>query len=240
MLKIAICDDSLGTCSDIEKTIINYGKDSLQKFSIDIFYMGKELVQSMDDDNVYDVIFLDIELGDMTGIEVGRLIREEMDNNLVQIVYISSSQDYAMELFRNRPMNFLVKPVQKNDIIRSIELVIKLTENYNNTIEFTIGKKFYKIMLKNIIYFECDGRKMKAITTKKTYEYYGKISDTLKQVPNNEFLHIHRSFIVNYAYITEIHSNQVLLTTGEILPISQGLKADVRKELIKRRLREKI
>lgn len=62
------------------------------------------------------MIFLDIMMPVKSGVEVGKIIRNDLKDNITQIVFISSENKYAMDLFEIRPMNFLIKPFDENDI----------------------------------------------------------------------------------------------------------------------------
>jgi len=71
----------------------------------------------MKKEHSFDLIFLDIELKLMSGIEAGRIIRKEMDNQTILIVYISGKENYYKDLFEIRPMSFLQKPIEERKII---------------------------------------------------------------------------------------------------------------------------
>ena len=74
------------------------------------------------------MLFLDIELPKMNGVAVGQYIRETLKNETIQIAYISSKQEYAMELFEMRPINFLVKPLYEKKIENVIDKFLQLNK----------------------------------------------------------------------------------------------------------------
>ena len=84
----------------------------------------------------FDIVFLDIELPKVSGIGVGRYIREVLKNEIVQIAYISAKEGYAMELFEFRPINFLVKPLEKEKVAKVIEKYFIITEQDNHVFEY--------------------------------------------------------------------------------------------------------
>ena len=106
MYRIAICDDEEIVCSQFEQVLEPYIWE--KKIDLDVFYSGEELIEVLAEGQHFDLIFLDIELCMMNGVEVGKYIRNKLGNENVQIVYISAKRQYAMELFETRPMNFLV------------------------------------------------------------------------------------------------------------------------------------
>ena len=126
-IQIAVCDDELEICMQIEKQLI-YILDELSfKYDIDCFLTGEELCNEMKKER-YDLIFLDIELPNMSGVQIGKYIRETLKNEIVQIAYISSKQEYAMELFDFRPINFLIKPLTYKNIRKVIDKYMIVTE----------------------------------------------------------------------------------------------------------------
>ena len=82
MFRIAICDDNGAVCSAIE--------------NIDGFQSGEELLKELDDHEKYDLIYLDIELARLNGVEVGRYIREKLLDDYTQIAFISAKSSYAL------------------------------------------------------------------------------------------------------------------------------------------------
>jgi DNA-binding LytR/AlgR family response regulator len=108
MLRIAICDDDKQLCLELKSILNEISENSDENFEISTFYGGEELYDFLEVGNRFDLIFLDIELCEINGVEVGRKIREELNDELTQIVYISGKDTYAMELFDIRPLNSLL------------------------------------------------------------------------------------------------------------------------------------
>jgi len=101
MLKVGICDDEPTVCTKIKDIIFKYSKLNSKKIEVDVFNSGEELYEYLLDDYCLDIIFLDIELDELDGIEVGKKIREEFKNELTRIVYISSKKELCYGTFRN-------------------------------------------------------------------------------------------------------------------------------------------
>ena len=97
MFCVAICDDDELLCSQLEGMLEPYRKRGLIRS--EIFHSGEKLCKALDSGKHYDLLFLDIELCVMNGIDVGKKIRDVLDNERIHIIYISAKQEYAMELF---------------------------------------------------------------------------------------------------------------------------------------------
>ena len=82
-IKIAICDDEINICSHIKKILTKILTDKFTKFDIDVFCNGKTLCEEMEKTK-YDLLFLDIELPNISGVEIGKYIREMKKDNVMQ------------------------------------------------------------------------------------------------------------------------------------------------------------
>lgn len=231
MYKVAICDDDIEVCKFISDVINKYNSDIYCKYFTD----GVTLWNNLNFEEPYDLIFMDIELDTYKGTNIVKKIRTELKNEIIQIVYISSKQGYAMELFETRPLNFLVKPLTVENIIECLEYAIKLYEDGNNWFEFTYGKFINRVEYKNILYFESKGKKIYIITNSETFEFYGKLSSIAEIVPTNDFLFIHKSYLVNNLYVTKYQYDKVAMANEVVLPISQNLRKDIRNRLLTQR-----
>lgn len=112
MLKIGICDDDREFITQLEELILKYLENNNFRAEIHSFTQSCELFQYIQNGEMFDILFLDIELDDITGIDIGRRLRSEYHNDYIQIVFISLKENYALQLFDMRPLNFLVKPVE--------------------------------------------------------------------------------------------------------------------------------
>lgn len=112
-MRVAICDDSRGICLELENIIESYKKAQGYKIDLEIFYQGEQLIRYLQTQETIDVLFLDVELPDINGIEIGKYIREELKNEQMFIIYISSYEEYSIHLFQNRPLDFLIKPLNE-------------------------------------------------------------------------------------------------------------------------------
>ncbi len=229
LFQIAICDDEQMICSQIEKIILTYFKTTNEKVEVQVFYSGEKLCEFIEKEHSFDLIFLDIELERINGIEVGMKIRKEMDNQTIQIIYISGKDCYDRELFEVRPMHFLPKPLDEGKIIKDVLLAMKLNEKSGGIFTYKKGQETYKIPIKNILYFESIGRQVKIVTTDGEELFYGKLRDVLTEVSTYRFMHIHKSYIVSYAHVITFRYESVIMSNLMQLPISQPRRKAIRE-----------
>ena len=219
MFRIAICDDEQVICSQIENYILDYGMEYNEKLETQVFYSGEELERFLTCGENFDLIFLDIEMNMKNGIEVGQYIRKDMDNQTVQIVYISGKDNYYRDLFEIRPMHFLHKPVEAAEIIKDIRLAMKLSNKLGGIFTYKKGHEIHRMEVKSILYFESNNREVKIVSNEGEEIFYGKLDEVYEQVAKYHFMYVHKSYIVNLEFIKEI-GKEIVLDNEEKVEVS--------------------
>lgn len=230
MLRIAICDDEAIICKQIKKFIETYTSDYCESIQINIFENGENLYDCLDSLQYFDLIFIDIELYKISGIEIASFIRNDLNNQSSQIVFISSKKKYALDLFAVRPLDFLLKPISEESIKNSINLTKKLKQKGQEVFSYKSSNFIRNIPLADIYFFESNARKIKIVYEKGEDIFYGKLDEINETVQDYPFLRIHQSFLVNYVKVVSSHLSEVILDNGMTLPVSR----QKRKELLHR------
>lgn len=228
MFKIAICDDEKTACSEIENIIINYKPQCVDELDTENFYSGEELCDFISKGNYFDLIFLDIEMQMLNGIEVGRILRDAMDNQTTQIVYVSCSESYYRDLFEIRPLNFINKPVNEEKITHEINKALSLSGKINGAYNCKIGHDTLKVLYKDIIWFESINRKIKLMKTNGEELFYGNLDDIEKELLTHHFMRIHRTFLINYFHVNRFKYTEVTMSNNITLPISKSNQKIIR------------
>lgn len=236
-ISVAVCDDYLPVCSQIEDILVSIFNELSIKYDIDVFNSGKVLCDEMLRTN-YDIVFLDIQLPEMNGVDIGGYIRDKLKNEVVQIAYISAREEYAMELFDYRPINFLVKPITYEKIRKVIDKYLVISEQDNHIFTYKKGYEFFKIPMSDILYFENNNRKVSIVTKDSVDEFYDSMENIYSVVKLNKFLFIHKSTIVNYRYIKKLSYEQVTMTDGRVFSISQSRRKSIREMHMKIKMGE--
>ena len=232
MYRIGICDDEIEFCTEIEGFVQEYAEKEEITVKTEIFTSGEALFETMNHENTFDLLFLDIELGGINGVEVGHRLREKVENEAMQIIYVSSKESYAMQLFQIRPFDFLTKPVTMEKITKVLSEYKRLFIDRNIFFTYHVGKSTYRISENDILYFQCEGKKIQVITTKDKREYYGKMVDVEKQISMNKFCVVHKSYIVNINYVSEFCPDEVVMCNEIRIPISQSMRKRVREKIL--------
>lgn len=229
MFKIAICDDEIAICSYIENVILDYKKCYLCDIETEVFYSGESLCKTIEDNDVFDLIFLDIEMHALSGVEVGKIIRIQMNDYNTKIIYISGKDTYDRQLFDIYPLHFLSKPLSAEKIIDDIQIAIRISDKFGATFCYKKNYERISLYIKDILYFESLDRKVKVVFTTGEDEFYGSMVNILPRITGHHFIQIHRSYIINYNYVSKFKYDEVVMINGTSLPISQSNKKHIRK-----------
>lgn len=209
--------------------LCEYAKQSMTELESIIWHTGEALCEALKELRI-DLLFLDIELITTSGIAVGRYIRNELDNHEMSIAYISSKSSYAMDLFKIRPIDFLIKPIRYEDVAEIIEESLKLYRRNKLIFEYRARGIYGKVQYKDIICFSSDNKKIKIVTPDSVIEFNGRIKELLPQLPDN-FIQIHQSYIINLDHMIECTYVSVKLSGNVLLNISQPYRKEVRRQI---------
>ncbi|MDE7476401.1 MAG: LytTR family DNA-binding domain-containing protein [Lachnospiraceae bacterium] len=231
MYYIGVCDDEKSTCARIVDMIYEYDRRKKIEIEVTVWHTGEELYQDMMRNQFIDLLFLDIDLISTDGIQIGRKIRHELENQDIGIVFISSKSSYALELFKIHPMDFLIKPIHEQDIFDTLDEALRLYNRNNTVFEYKANGYSCKIPYKNIVYFYSENKKINMVTSGATIQFTGKIKDLAEIIPEN-FIQIHQSYIINMNYMNECSYEAVKMNEGTQLNISQPYRKQVRKHIM--------
>jgi DNA-binding LytR/AlgR family response regulator len=232
MIRIAICDDNINVCVNLKNLLNQYEKEKHKELTINIFHSGEELLSQLSN---FDLIFLDIQLLKMNGIEVGIYLRENLKNNITQIVYISTEQKFALELFQNRPFDFLVKPLNPIKIFGCLDKYCEIYEDKGIFFDFSYNGVTSKINVCDIIFFESMKRKIYITTVYEKFEFYGKINCLQSDENLKEYMiRLHVSFLINKSHIIKCDKNSVTMSNNIVIPITRTYKNNYKEFLLSR------
>lgn len=234
MINIAICDDDKFICSELESYIAAYAKKSLIDYRAEIFYSGEKLCEFLKENpSSIELLFLDIELAKMNGVEAGQFIRDTLKNETTQIVYVSGKNTYALELFKIRPFDFLIKPVSEEQIENLMAKYIELHQIQKKFFSFCCGRNNRTISVENIYYFFSEGKKVNIMTSHGVLSYYGRLSDVTEQLDPEYFWPIHKSYIVNMHMTASFTKDHCIMVNSDILPVSKPYRQEIKQRIIK-------
>lgn len=233
MFTIAICDDDRIFCDQLEYMVKDYMKDMGIEYEVLVYYSIQNISYDVMENMVYDMLFLDIEFPkeEKDGVYLGNYLRKMQGNNYSQIVFVSSKEEYAMQLFQIRPMDFLIKPLDILKLNATLERALYLQNVGKKVFTYYFGTREYRVEISKILYFESNGRKIKIVCNDNSeFRYNGKIADAYSQLCDSKFFSPHKSFLVNYYAIEQWNRKMIKMVNGDCIPVSRN-KMDEMHEL---------
>ncbi len=181
-------------------------------------------------ENPVDLIFLDVEMPDLTGLELLKSL-----TNKPAIIIISSNPKYAVDAFEYSVTDFLLKPVK--DYVRFLTAVNKVKfkeraedKRTEEELFVKVDSLLMKLNFDDIVWVEASGDYIKIQTSDKVQVVYSTLKKMEEKLPQHKFVRVHRSFLVNISKITNIDSSNLEIHK-KIIPISGTYKDDLLKRI---------
>ena len=229
MFHIALCEDNAAIRGQIRRYLDEYpGPETLV---VREFPSGELLQGSLLSGQRYDLIILDIELERMSGIEVATFLRTRLREMYTPLIYISAHREYAMELFKTTPIDFLVKPIQRTELYAGIRTAAERYTAPRQFLDIVVEKIHCRVACCTIRYLESLNKQVKIVATGRIYMCYEKLASLSRRLPP-EFIQIHKSFVVNHYFVAEYRAESLTLDDGRELAISRKYRGQVQERLL--------
>lgn len=228
MYNIAICDDEQDFVTELDEMIQRYVRETGIEIRTTTFKNGQELIGS--DKIELDLIFLDIQMDIMNGLEVAKRIREKDEK--VSIIFLTSLAKYALAGYEYRAENYIIKPIT---YVRLKNEMDKWLRNYKRNDKKYIlvhnGEGQHRVNLNTLKYLETYNRNVKLHTDKGEIISYKKMREFETELVEAHFLRCHSSYLVNLFFVKRVGKLELELISGEKLPISQPKRKFVMEKL---------
>ncbi len=224
-INILICDDCqedlMALRQNIERFFFNL--PDTYDYHIDSFSLGTELLKKYNE-NHYQIVFLDIEMPEINGLEVAKKLRE--NNNSLFIIFVSSYDQFMKDSFEVQPYQYLEKPIMFDSTKKVLQSIIKtLSNNQSSILTISTVDGDYLINLKELMYIQnIKGKKNYLEFHLQSGEIYitnGTIQSWENALKEYGFVPSMRGILVNIYHIKIIQSTQVILKNNESLPLSR-------------------
>lgn len=207
LLYIALCDDEMSDLLDekqLIESVLSTVSDTI-KWELDIFSSSTDMLNS---NKIYNIIFLDVEMDGLNGIEIAEKLHRKSPASL--IFFVTHHEDYMDEALNKHAFRFWVKPINETRLVYGIKSALKRLTEYKRTIEVTVQKRTVKILVTKIIYVYHEGRFTYVVTTDKTIKTYDTFQSVTEQLTDEYFVETHASCYVNLNYVTDYDKKDIL------------------------------
>ena len=185
-------------------------------------------------DQTVDLVFLDINLPDISGIDFIKTIK-----NPPAIIITTAYPDYAVSSFElDTIVDYLVKPFSFDRFLKAINKAkdrLEIPENtlieeQSEALFINVDKTLHKIVLNDILYIESDRNYITVVTTKQKLSYIESLKNWVEKLPENQFIQTHKSYIINRKFVDKIAGNEIYVNTNR-LPIGRTFKQELMRKL---------
>ena len=231
VIEIAVCDDERYLLRELETCLYELGKSAGILVDVECYEDGKDLVKVVNEGKRYDIIYLDVRMRHMDGLEAAYKIREI--DRTVQMVYVTSHDRCMKETFRVAPIGFITKPIEKKEFEETFYYALRLVEEQDAYYRFRYMKSDYKVAIRDILYFESKLRVAEIVLQDGCLKEYRALNDIEKSLVQStgRFLRIHKSYLVNYQHVIRLGYEEIEMPKGITLPLSRTYKKAVEEKL---------
>ncbi len=209
---ISICDDDSLIIEKICAYLNNFFEQNhLSLPEISCFSSGEELLARTDN---IDILFLDVEMPGINGIYVGKELKRKNGNIIIFIV--TSYSQYLDEAMRFHVFRYLSKPIDKQRFFRNMKDAINLYHSLTYMIPVETKEGVHALSASTIIAVEAEGRKVTIHTTTNKFQSIHNMQYWVDLLPRNRFFQTHRSFIINFEYVTDFDRTLIHLANNQI------------------------
>lgn len=227
---IGICDDELEMCyinkKIIAESITNIFGDDDEYFGVVIYNSADELLQHI---SKIDILFLDVEMPVMDGMEVGKFIVKE--NPECKIIISTSNEKRYGEAFRINAHRYLNKPLKKDEVEEAILSALGKTIGCR-TIAAYQNRIKYNISMNEILYIKSYNGYVEIYTANNVFTLNTSLDQLEQDLDNRIFFRIHRQYIVGFKNISSVSKNTIKLINGEQLTVSKRRQSEFEKAYV--------
>ena len=225
MIKVAICDDEENILEQMKKLLREYKKENIEVCS---YASGEALLEAQDN---YDVIFLDIDIQELSGIDTAKQIR--VYDKKVKLIYLTNYRDYVGSAFAVHAFGYLLRPVKKEIILQQLDEALNYLEQEQTVkeIEFQTVDGKVRVDVKDIFYFFYSNRTIIIHTRRQKHVIKDTMSDVYCKMQDEGFEVPHKSFCVNLFQVKRVKGYDIEMMNQDIIPLSQKKSVKFRQRL---------
>mgnify|MGYP003289042498 FL=1 len=223
-MKILLCDDEQQYIDELKIHIEEFMKSRSISFEIFTFNNPQSIVES---DIVYQLAFLDIQMNELDGISLAKILKER--NNKIVIFFVTSYNVYQDDAMDLRAFRFFEKPYNVDRLYSGLEKAMEyIDESYIDFYIYT-NNEHKKILTNDVIYVERGNRQVTLVTTKGNYTTRETFDEWCEILQNSFFYKVHKSFIINLHYVTSYKYSEVFIQNNIRIPIASRRQSDFHK-----------
>ena len=228
MLDIAIVEDRQDALDNLKNHIARFEREKGVECKYTAFGNGLFFIENYKP--VYDVVFMDIEMPLMNGMEAAARLRKV--DPYVPLVFITDLKQYALKGYEVEAMDFLVKPVGYTAFATMMDRVCRRSTKKEEQLTLATATGTYNVNINDVYFLEMSDHYVVYHTATGDVSFFGSLSDEEKRLPKDRFVRCNSGYLVNLAQVKKVQDGEVYVADTS-LPISRNKKTAFMESLLK-------
>lgn len=232
-MRIAICDDEEVQRLLLQKYVEEWARDNKILLETKLFNSGESFWFAWEDDRDYDLLILDIEMGQLSGMELAADIRRKDEE--IPILFVTGYDSYMAQGFEVAALHYLLKPLRKEKLFGVLDKFYKtkMKKEPEEKLLFRTERGPLSLPVSRIWYIEARAHQCILYTEDETYILCASISEMVRQLcTRRAFVRCHRSYLVNVQHISAIVKPELVLDDKRRIPVSRSAEKEVSRVFI--------
>ncbi|SDI52077.1 DNA-binding response regulator, LytR/AlgR family [Pseudobutyrivibrio sp. 49] len=226
-MKLVIVEDNEAACVRLKNIIYSWATTNNIECELRMFNSGEGFFAAKIKTDDICAFFLDIELGEMSGVDVAHRLRNNNYNG--DIIFLTAFQEYVFQGYNVRAMNYILKPAEPTNVKKCLDEIY--AKNIKEFYTYHYRSEVISIPYKDIICFISNLHNVETVTLSKTYIEHLTFNEIIDCIPGT-FIQIHRSYIVNLSHVYRMTRNSVVLSNNMELSIGRSFAKSVSEKFI--------
>ena len=229
-MRIAICDDEKAQRQLLKKYLEEWAAKNKVILETELFVSGESFLFSWEDDSDYDLLIFDIEMGQMSGMDLAADIRKKDED--IPILFVTGYDKYMLQGFEVSALHYLLKPVNTEKLFEVLDK-LKIKRKQEEKLFFHTEKGPVSLPVSRIWYIEARAHQCILYTEDEAHILYVAIGEMASYLCSRpEFVRCHRSYLVNLYHISAIAKPELILDDKRRLPVSRSAEKEVNRLFI--------
>ncbi len=234
-MRIYLCEDIKAHTGQLQEVLENCARECKTDIIITCFSTAEDLLSDLRQkketgESLPILLFSDIELPGMSGVELGKILKLEMPQ--IRLVFMTAYEQYAIEGYETGAMRYLLKPPVKGEIIKILLEMIDVQSREKHII-IKNAKEEICVAVKDILYISAEDKYLVVHTKDQKHLTRGSLQDYEDMLNKYGFFRVHRKYLVNLRYHKSITNGNITLSNEAVVPMSRRKESAYRGAFMK-------
>lgn len=231
-IRIAVVEDETEQYEYVENMLKKWAEKKEESIHVTHVSCAEEYLINYDQPDTFEIVFLDVCMKQMNGMELAREIRK-FDRE-VQIIFLTGISDYVFEGYEIGAIRYLLKPVEQKKLEETLEVCVeKIKNSVEDYLSFKYQGEIIRLNCSDILYVEVFGHYLQMVTKNDKYEWKESLQNMREKLDSNRFTEANRSTIVNLQYVNKITREECILENGTAIHVSKGAYKGLNEAFVK-------